>query len=177
MAKRAKKESKRTRYMRLFDAAAERIQRGEVVYIGLESASYEDAQTCRTYWYHWKIAQRILATEPAWLEEVQCSLVTKDSRLCIQMVRKSVIRGVFRSLHEAPLNTVLLTGEGSSIVNAAPIHAPKQDMDAFEQRQEAFTSWYDWIALGKRDLEEHMDVFSIAFDSAEGIAYRARYGG
>lgn len=177
MAKRARKESRRERYIRLFAAAVPRIERGEVVYIGLEASTITDAATCRTYWYQFKQAQRFLGDQNDWLDEVRLTFLIQDSRPVMQMVKKSIARRLGYSPFERPANTMLISGSGSSIVEMAPIHVSEEQLAAVTPKLDSNNAWGSWIAACKHDPMEHLDAFALAFDSAEGVAYRAQHGG
>lgn len=176
-----KKGSKKQRYIELFELAIPRLERFEVVLIGLEdgdnSRVMTDMQTLRFYWSNFKRTKLFLASSdpPQWLHEVTLTLVQRPHRMYASLYRKGVFEHYLDGTVTTPRECVLLTGRGASLKEYAPRVVTDPAALAFLTDNTANQEkWIDWISREKRDPMRHLDMYETPFDSPEAVEYRAK---
>lgn len=189
-----RKETKKERYFACFEMMQHRLFNGELVELTLEgvrdaaqqadalNALDGDESTARVYFNRWKKLKQFLA-KPAgsydWLEEVRISYIGGDYAPKLHIARRGVFRKLVRG--ERVEKLAVLTGKGFSTEGFRPRQHTQEEAQALHE--EVFVNkerWSEW-SLAKKlfilDVPELGPAWELPFDSEEGRAFRAAYGG
>lgn len=176
------RNSKKARYVRLFEEAMPRLERGEIVFLVMEQSlgmqTLTDERTLRVYWTDWRKAQAFVDPSRSWLASVRLTHLQQEGRYVMQLVRREVVQRLGFGEWEKPLTTVLVTGREASIAQGGTMRLdmPQETARLADERTDRQAKWRNWVMAKQHDPMEHLEAFALAFDSPEAVAYRAQHG-